>query len=87
MSSHRNIDVEEAGRSLQPFDGAAAIFRLLRNRAREVLLVLGVEFYVISSGLLDVIAATSIGSELDALWGTRLHFDEATGELQFPVLS
>ncbi len=78
--------VKEAGRSLKPFDGAAGMFEALRSRAREVLPELDVEFYVLSSGLLDVISATSIAPELDGLWGTRLHFEEATGELDFPML-
>jgi phosphoglycolate phosphatase-like HAD superfamily hydrolase len=76
----------DVGRALQPFDGVPAMFETLRRVAQEVEPALKVEFYVVSSGLADVMAETCIAGELDALWGTKLHFDEATGTLDFPML-
>ncbi len=79
--------VEEVGRNLHPYGGVPDMFEFLRRTAREVMQDVSLEFYVVSSGLYDVIAATRIARELDGLWGTKLHFDDRTGELDFPMLT
>ncbi|MBJ6127101.1 HAD family hydrolase [Microvirga splendida] len=79
--------VEEVGRDLDPYEGVPDMFESLRRTAREVTQDVGLEFYVVSSGLYDVMAATRIAREIDGLWGTKLHFDERTGELDFPMVT
>ncbi|WP_230529812.1 HAD family hydrolase [Microvirga roseola] len=78
--------VEETGRDLEPYQGVPAMFDRLRQVAQHIAQDLQVEFHVISSGLFEVMAATAVASHVDSLWGTKLHFDERTGELDFPRL-
>ncbi|MFC1458577.1 hypothetical protein ACETIH_18095 [Microvirga arabica] len=79
--------VAEVGRNLEPYEGTLDMFESMRRTAREVAKDVNLEFYVVSSGLYNVMAATSIARDLDGLWGTKLHFDDQTGELDFPMLT
>lgn len=78
--------MQEVGRGHDLFEGVPAMFAELRRIARAAVPGISVEFHVVSCGLYDVMAATRIADELDSLWGTKLHFDDRTGEVVFPKL-
>jgi hypothetical protein len=75
----------EAGRGLAPYEGVEAMFDVLRDKAAAVMDGTEVEFYLVSSGLLDVIDATSVAGRFKARWGTKLHFTD-DDEISFPKL-
>lgn len=66
----------EVGRELAPFDGVPALFEVVRRSARAIVPDVAVEFYVVSCGLRDVVAANAVAGEFDHIWGSELHFDE-----------
>ena len=73
------------GRELPLFEGVPEMFDRLRRRAHDIKPDLRVEYYLVSSGFLDIMRATSIAPVFEAMWGTELHFSE-TGALAFPKL-
>lgn len=72
--------LREFGRTLTFHRGVPAFFSELRE------LVAGrmqVQFFVISGGLQEIIAGSSIANELDDYWGCTLHWDN-TVQVPFP---
>ncbi|WIJ24977.1 HAD family hydrolase [Devosia sp. RR2S18] len=68
--------LKEVGRGLELFDGVPDLFGRLRQAAEQVRPGLELEFYVVSSGLADIISHTTIATEFKAIWATQLHFDD-----------
>ena len=71
-----------AGREAKLLPDARAMFDRVRRAAHEADdgsagEDLEVEFYVLSAGLGEVVAASPLASELAAFWACRCHFDEA----------
>ena len=65
--------VEEAGRGIEPYDGVPEMFDRLRRAARAVLPEIEVEFYLLSSGFIDVQRATRFAQHFDAILNTVGH--------------
>lgn len=63
--------------------GVPALFEHLRAAARTENPRATLEFYVISSGIGDVLRATAIAGKLTAIWSSEFHFDEQ-GRACFP---
>ena len=72
----------ELGRETNFFDGVAEMFDRVRSRAEDACPGVEVEFYLISSGIIEIARATPIADEFDALWGCAFHFDD-DGEVAF----
>ena len=64
------------GEEIQLFDGVSDMFDRLTQRVRQVSSKIDLEFYIISSGLLDIIKHTPIADRFKAMWGCELHYDD-----------
>lgn len=83
-----NLDLRELGSQLQFFDGFPDILPVMRAAAADPSFAVGylkpsVEFYVISSGLQEMIEGSSVRQYLRQLWGCTLDEDE-NGHIAFP---
>lgn len=68
--------LERMGQEAPLFDGVAEVFDRIRTTARDIVEDVEVEFYLITSGLVESIRATSIADEFEAIWGCAFHYDE-----------
>jgi hypothetical protein len=66
----------EWGNSLPLYPGVRAMFRELRDVAREANPMAGLEFFLISSGLLPILNHTKIRDQFSDAWGCDFAFDE-----------
>lgn len=71
------------GRQLPLFPGVAEIFDRLRAAARNVDRVIRVEFYLISSGIGDIIRNAPIAREFTRIWTSEFHY-AADQQIEFP---
>lgn len=72
----------DLGRSTEFFDGVPNLFDAVREAAHGHLPDLEVEFYLLSSGILEIAEGTSIADEFQSMWGCEFHYDES-GEIAF----
>jgi phosphoserine phosphatase len=63
--------------------GTDTLFQRLRQTAREANPRCNIEFYVISSGIGDVLRHTRIAHEFTDIWASEFHYD-ASGDACFP---
>ncbi|MEO1093814.1 MAG: HAD family hydrolase [Cyanobacteria bacterium J06638_28] len=89
--SHRRADgdgkitrayLKEFGQQLQPFDGVEDMFGRLQAKASSLIPDAVVEFYLITSGFVEIARHTSIAKYFKAMWGCEFHYSE-TGEVEF----
>jgi len=66
----------EWGEKLPLFDGVVDLFALLRGVAKEANPRVTLEFYLISSGIGDVLRNTCIADEVTDIWASEFHYDE-----------
>ena len=71
------------GRELPLYPGVETIFTRLRDVATAVNPRVALEFYVVSSGIGDVLRNTSIAHEFKEIWASDFAYDEA-GRIRFP---
>ena len=71
------------GQTLRLYDHVEGIFSLVRQRVAEVSEQIQVEFYIVSSGIGDVIRHTSIAHEFTDIWASEFHYN-AAGEIEYP---
>lgn len=65
-------------------DGVTRIFGKLKATAESVHPSLRLEFYIISSGIREIIANTRISSQFKHIWACDFHYARQTGEILFP---
>lgn len=70
------------GKQIEPFAGVTQMFERLRQQAKKLLPDAEVEFYLVTSGFVEIARHTSIASHFKAMWGCEFHFSE-TGEIEF----
>jgi hypothetical protein len=70
------------GRDLPLYDQVDSVFSLIRQRVAEVSDHIDVEFYIISSGIGDVIRSSRIAHEFADIWASEFHYNEH-GEICF----
>lgn len=75
--------LQEWGRQIEFYPGVKTMFRTLRRTAREIDDAFDVEFYLISSGIGDILRSTSIADEFTDLWACDFHYNEG-GEIVYP---
>ena len=63
------------GRVLPLFDGVTEVFAHLRKVVQEANPRVSLEFYLISSGIGDVLRSTPIAAEFTDIWASEFHFD------------
>jgi hypothetical protein len=72
------------GRTVKFHPGATAIFDKLRGAAAEVHPGAVLEFYVISSGILDIVSHARISGRFRRIWACDFHCRPGSGEIEFP---
>jgi len=70
------------GQGLRPFDGVNELFDRLRQRAQSLMPDVTVEYYLITSGFVEIARHTSIAKYFRAMWGCEFHYSES-GEIEF----
>jgi phosphoserine phosphatase len=65
----------EWGRELSLHDGVQHLFERLRMAAKEVNPQANLEFYLISSGIGDILRTTAIALEFSDIWASEFHYD------------
>lgn len=71
------------GRRLPLHDGVATLFDRLRTSLRHAHPTVQLEFYLISSGIGDVLRSTPIAGQFSDIWASEFHYDES-GAIVFP---
>ena len=64
------------GRTLPLHTGVESIFERLRQTVRNVDPRVSIEFYLISSGIGDVVRNTRIAHEFTDIWASEFHYDD-----------
>jgi phosphoserine phosphatase len=72
------------GRRLRPYPGVTRLFERLRAEAAAVDAGITVEFYVISSGIAEVLGAARIASQFTDIWACEFHYTAPDGGIDFP---
>lgn len=73
----------EWGRRLPLHSGVTSLFDRLRQRLRCAHPTVQIEFYLISSGIGDVLRSTPIAGQFSDIWASEFHYDES-GAISFP---
>ncbi|MFV0284084.1 MAG: HAD family hydrolase [Castellaniella sp.] len=71
------------GRRLPLHEGVTTLFERLRARLHQAHPTVQLEFYLISSGIGDVLRETSIADWFSDIWASEFHYD-ADGAIDFP---
>lgn len=71
------------GKKLSPFSGAGRLFGKIEKAARAVAPEVSVEFYLISSGIGEIIRSTKIAPHFSDIWTCDFHYG-ADGGIVFP---
>jgi len=69
--------------SMQLYPGVEGIFQSLREHLAEINPDINLEFYLISSGIGEIVRNTSISSEFHDIWACEFHYNE-NNEISFP---
>lgn len=75
--------LQKWGQQLPLYKDAGAIFNRLRSVAREANPRVTLEFYLISSGIGEVLRNTPIAGELNEIWASDFAYDDS-GQINFP---
>jgi phosphoglycolate phosphatase-like HAD superfamily hydrolase len=67
--------LREIGHALPLFDGVPAMFDRLRASAREIESDVEVEYYLITSGFVEIVRGTRIANEFTGMWGCEFEYD------------
>lgn len=71
------------GRKIKFFNGVTKIFGVLRDHTKSVSNNCAVEFYLISSGIGEILRATSIVRQFSDIWSCDFDY-QADGRIRFP---
>ena len=74
---------QEFGKKLKFHPGVTRVFENLRSYAASRYSDIGLEFYIISSGVGEIVRNTRIAKEFTEIWASEFHYDE-TGAIDFP---
>ncbi len=75
--------LREWGGRIEFFPGVKEIFAALREEAKAIDAAIEVEFYLISSGIGEILRATEIAHEFTDIWACDFHYGEG-GEIVHP---
>ena len=68
--------LKQYGEEIQLFEGVSELFDRLTQCVRQIDPEIELEFYIISSGLIDIVKHTPIADRFRAIWGCELHYDD-----------
>lgn len=71
--------IAKFGQELAPFDGVNQMFDHLRQRTQELNPKVEVEFYLITSGMVEIARHNCIASNFKAMWGCEFSYGEHGG--------
>lgn len=71
--------IAKFGQELTPFDGVTQMFDHLRQRAHELNPKVEVEFYLITSGMVEIARHNCIAPNFKAMWGCEFYYGEHGG--------
>lgn len=74
--------IEAFARQLEPFDGVQGALDGVRDRVRQIDPEIAVEYYLVSSGIIDIVRNTDLAHNFKAMWGCEFHYAE-DGEVRF----
>jgi len=74
---------EEWGKKLPLYDGVDTIFERLRAAVRKKNPRVNLEFYLVSSGIKDILKHTRIAAEFNEIWASNFEYD-TNGRILFP---
>lgn len=74
----------EYGRSIRLYDGVTRIFDKLTAFARAENPEIRLEFYIISSGIREILVNTKISRHFTRIWSCDFHCHPESGEILFP---
>lgn len=80
---HTQTALAEFGRQAALHPGVPEVFERLRDTARDANPRARIEFYVISSGIGDMLRATAVAPYCTAIWASELHYAD-DGAACFP---
>jgi hypothetical protein len=78
------IELADYGRKLRLYEGVTKIFDKLTAQARSVHPDVRLEFYVLSSGLREILVNTKISRFFTRIWSCDFLYHPQTGEILFP---
>jgi hypothetical protein len=76
-------DFQRFGAGMRLYEGAAGIFQRISRRIDARHPGISVEFYLISSGIGEILRSTRIAGHFMGIWASDFHYD-AAGRLKFP---
>jgi len=65
------------------FKGVEKVFKILEKHIKQINKNIDLEYYLISSGIGDIIRNTSIAKNFTEIWASEFHYDEKGG-IKFP---
>lgn len=71
------------GKKVTPFQGATRVFGRIRKHAQATHDKVNVEFYLISSGIGDILRNTKLAQYFDDIWSCDFHYG-SNGRISFP---
>lgn len=75
--------LREWGARIGFYNGVMRIFKQLRTLAQGIAPALQIEFYLISSGIGEILRATRIANQFTDIWACDFHYDEEES-IEFP---
>ena len=78
--------LREFGATIQCFEGVEEVFDALSAEAKAIDPEVNVEFYLISSGIGEILRASPIASRFRDIWACDFHYNDAS-EIVFPRTS
>jgi len=79
----RRDDFLRWGKRIKPFTGATRIFERVRRHAQSINERVAIEFYLISSGIGDILRHTRLARHFNDIWACDFHYDEK-GDIVYP---
>jgi hypothetical protein len=76
-------DFRRFGACMEFFEGATTVFSRLGDRLRSRHSGMRIEFYLISSGIGEILRATRIAGRFRKIWASDFHYD-GDGRIEFP---
>jgi hypothetical protein len=76
-------ELVEFGKSITFYEGVSEVFARLRDHVSAAQPGVAVEFYLISSGIGEILRATKLARRFMAIWASDFHYD-SNGALEFP---
>lgn len=73
--------LKEFGQQLRPFSGVTEMFERLCQHAQAIVPEIDVEFYLITSGFMEIVQHSQIAHHFKAIWGCKFHYTDV-GEVQ-----